>query len=245
MLPTDIGRNDSAGCVNASCPASQPWRYGSSNAGVFCCPNKNSGADCNRSACKAGPSHTDCACCLIAGSSLGCQGATKCAGAPVGNKPACSLKPQITLADMKEIKGAVQGKALRADGTVDHDSPALTPHLTLGIVWYDFELVGQYEWVKQDGLLDVIDAVTPWVWHQSASATADYSALIATLREYVGPDMPLYPGVYVKNSAIGWCPSESVANLITQTTDMYDAGANHPSVRVAVCLPCMRVQRRH
>ena len=100
--------------------------------------------------------------------------------------------------------------------------------------------------MKQDGLLDVIDAVTPWVWHQSASPTADYSALIATLREYVGPGMPLYPGVYVKNSAIGWCPPESVANLIRQATDMYDAGANHPSVRVAVCfLACLRLQRRH
>ena len=243
FLQQYIGRNDTSGCVNASCPASQPFRYGDSSAGVYCCPHKNSGGDCDRPACKAGPSHTDCACCLVAGSSEGCQGATRCAGHPQGDKPACPLRPQITLADMKEIKAAVQGKTVRADGTVDHASAPLTPHLTLGIVWYDFELVGNYEWVKQDGLLDVIDVVTPWVWHQSAAATANYSALISTLREYVGPDMPLFPGVYVKNSAIGWCATESVENLITQTATMYDAGANHPSVRADRVLLLSRVRR--
>ena len=94
---------------------------------------------------------------------------------------------------------------------------------------------------KKDGLLDAVDVVTPWVWHQSETTTANYSELVSTLRKYVGPDMPLFPGVYIKNSAIGWCPPESVKNLITQTTTMYDAGDNHPSVRALHYFVCRMI----
>ena len=33
-------------------------------------------------------------------------------------------------------RGALQGKTVLDDGTVDHNSEATTPHLRLGIVWY-------------------------------------------------------------------------------------------------------------
>jgi hypothetical protein len=131
---------------------------------------------------------------------------------------------------MKDIKAAVQGMTVRADGAVDHSSTALTPHLTLGIVWYDFELDGSYEWVKEDGLLNVIDVVSPWVWQQSANATADYSNhVIGKLRSYV-PKMSLYAGVYVQNSAEGnpgggvWVDPVSVDHILTQTAELYDRG---------------------
>ena len=135
----------------------------------------------------------------------------------------------ITLQDMKDIKAAVQGRAVRPDGTVDHASPALTPHLTLGIVWYDFELVG-YDWLRRDGLLDVIDVVSPWVWLQSANRTADYSTrVIEKLRTYV-PNHAIYAGVYVQNSAGGnpgggvWVDPGSVRHILTQTPQLYDRG---------------------
>ena len=237
FLQQYIGKNDTSGCVNASCPTTQPHKYGSASSGNYCCPHApvNGGGDCGRPAChKQGD--TDCACCLLPGSSGACQGALRCAGAPSTGKVPCHTKPQITLHDMMEIKAAVQGHTIRPDGayfvlfplqyfqqkcrghpfllhfqskasgkndhmtgTVDHSSPALTPHLTLGIVWYDFELVGNYEWVKKDGLLEVIDAVSPWVWHQSAAATtkANYTALIKTLYSYIPKVMPVFPGAFI------------------------------------------------
>ena len=92
---------------------------------------------------------------------------------------------------MKEIKAAVQGKTINSDGTVDHTSTATTPHLTLGIVWYDFELTGRYSWVKKDGLLDVIDVVSPWVWHQNSATTTPtaYTSLLVDLKSYIPPTM--------------------------------------------------------
>eukprot|EP01046_Picozoa_sp_COSAG06_P039498 COSAG06_NODE_4677_length_4043_cov_3.965264_4_plen_276_part_00 len=133
---------------------------------------------------------------------------------------------------MKDIKAAVQGKTVRPDGSVDHNSVALTPQLTLGIIWYDFELPGgDYDpgWLKKDGLLEVIDTVSPWVWEQTANATANYSQIIAKLRGYV-PTQLLYPGVYIQNSAEGnpgggvWTDPVGVSHILTQSAKLYDQG---------------------
>jgi hypothetical protein len=64
-----------------------------------------------------------------------------------------------------------------------------------GIIWYDFEMVGNYNWLQKDGLLDVIEAVTPWMWHQPKSEGADYPALLQKLRKQIPANMPVYPGV--------------------------------------------------
>ena len=124
------------------------------------------------------------------------------------------------------------GKTVKPDGTVDHASTPRTPHLTLGIVWYEFEMTGRYDWVKTDGLLDVIGAVSPWVWNQRSATTtpAAYTKVLADLRSYIGPTMPVLPGVYIKNSAVGWIEPAAVANLITQTVELYDAGVNFPAI---------------
>ena len=138
----------------------------------------------------------------------------------------------ITLQNMVDIKAAVQGKTVRTDGTVDHQSVALTPHLTLGIAWYDFELLGQYQWLKKDGLLDLIGAVSPWIWQQEDTTAADERNLLATLRTYV-PEIPIYPGVYLTNSAMHWGVKPSTfATMITETIEMYDTGANHPGTLI-------------
>ena len=236
-------------CVNASCPATQPHKYGSLASGSYCCPQQPNGADCARPACKH-EGDTNCACCLVPGSSKGCQGALKCSDSPFVRITPCQNRPQITLADMKEIKAALLGKTVRLDGTVDHASPARTPHLQLGIVWYDFELTGKYDWVRDDGLLDLLDVVSPWVWHQNQATTSpsNYTQLIKTLRTYV-PRIPIVPGICecdnasarmrantmrqsltlrcflradVKNSAEGWVPPSSVSSLIELTTEMYN-----------------------
>lgn len=212
-----------ATCAKASCPATQPHKYGGLASGSYCCPQQPNGADCARPACEH-EGDTNCACCLVPGSSEGCQGALKCSDAPPVQMIPCKTASKITLADMKEIKAALLGKTVRLDGTVDHASPATTPHLQLGIVWYDFELTGKYEWVKKDGLLDLLDVVSPWVWHQNSATTsrATYTQLISTLRSYIAPTIPIVPGIYVKNSAEGWVPPASLSSLIELTTEMYD-----------------------
>ena len=78
-------------------------------------------------------------------------------------------------------------------------------------------MIGRYDWVKRDGLLEVIGAVSPWVWNQRSATTtpAAYTKVLADLRSYIGPTMPVLPGVYIKNSAVGWIEPAAVANLIT------------------------------
>jgi hypothetical protein len=61
----------------------------------------------------------------------------------------------LTLDNMRDIKAALQGKAVDQTGTVDHASVATTPYLRLFICWYTHE-TSKYAWVKNDGLLDVV-----------------------------------------------------------------------------------------
>ena len=74
----------------------------------------------------------------------------------------------------------------------------------------------------------MIDAVTPWMWHQPASEAARYPALLASFRQNLSipASMPLYPGVYVKNSEMGWLTPASVKAALHYTIDMYDQGAS-------------------
>lgn len=41
---------------------------------------------------------------------------------------------------MKDLQAVLHGKTLRPDGTVDHSSPATTPHLKLFVVTYEQDL---------------------------------------------------------------------------------------------------------
>lgn len=150
------GRNKTGSlkhCFNVSCPAKAPSLYGSSTAGYYCCPTPHDGGHCAQKACSSA-TEKDCACCAFPGTASACQGAARCSQHPQthpnGTEP-CSTKPTISLQDMKDIKAALQGKTVGPDGTVNHSSTALTPHLQLGIVWYDFEMQGQYDWVREDG----------------------------------------------------------------------------------------------
>ena len=60
----------------------------------------------------------------------------------------------------------------------------------------------------------MIEAVTPWMWHQPASEGASYPSLLKKLRAQISPTMPVYPGVYIKNSAMGWLSPASVNDTI-------------------------------
>ena len=115
--------------------------------------------------------------------------------------------------------------------------------------------MGNYDWLKNDGLLDVIEAVTPWMWHQPASEGASYPALLQKLRTQIPATMPVCacktartspcthvsciqswippisanrknsadPGVYIKNSAMGWLSPASVNSTINNAIEIYDS----------------------
>jgi hypothetical protein len=73
-------------CVNATCPAHQPYPYwgtpGETEGGTYCCPTPVvHGSDCGSPVCNSSSS-MDCACCLAAGSETGTEGAPMCSGAP-------------------------------------------------------------------------------------------------------------------------------------------------------------------
>jgi hypothetical protein len=80
------GECGTAPCVNSTCPATQPYMYGNTSAsGTFCCPTRVPGAanaDCAQPACLKGSEPAGCACCLLGSSTTGCEGASKCTGAP-------------------------------------------------------------------------------------------------------------------------------------------------------------------
>lgn len=230
-----IGRNETGDCVNATCPAGQAHPYGDPASGTYCCPDVPTKCtafaceDCDRPVCGNMSSTGDCVCCLVPGTAVGCQNAPICKGAP---PPAniCHNRPMITLQNMRDIKAAVQGKTIRADGTVDHGSVALTPHLGLAVCWYDFELGPAHNWLKNDGLLDVIDSVSgPWIWKQTGANTIDYAQLVKGLRAIIPPTMPVLPGIYVRNSEVKFVEPASLSNLLRQTINMYDQGENQPA----------------
>ena len=115
----------------AKCPANSSHLYGGTLDGYFCCPEDLSSTH----HCASGHE-----CCLTSGSLGHCQGIPKCGTNPLNYQPCHSDpgKTKITLEDMREIKGALQGRVVDAKtGKVDWTSPATTPDLRLWTVIYN------------------------------------------------------------------------------------------------------------
>jgi hypothetical protein len=116
----------------ASCPASRPHIYGNGGAGLYCCHVPEAGGHCSSPAEPHGP------CCLWPGTERGCQHTPRCGVNPKNETPCKMPAPPapappseqgLSLEHMKNIKAALMGKTVLPDGTVDHSSPATTPHL--------------------------------------------------------------------------------------------------------------------
>jgi hypothetical protein len=212
-----------SGCV--TCPATAPHVYGSAEAGAFCCAVQEHGGHCPQSSGE---------CCLAPGASEGCQGVAPCrdmSGKLVNpdNHTACKIKgphAMLTLADMKDIKAALLGHTVDlATGLVDHSSPAKTPHLKLFICWYTHE-TGNYGWVKDDGLLSVVDGINLWIWGQT-TATPHYTAEVARAREVIGPHTEMMAAAYLLNSGPcdHWCNIAGFDSILNESIQLYDAGS--------------------
>eukprot|EP01046_Picozoa_sp_COSAG06_P039496 COSAG06_NODE_4677_length_4043_cov_3.965264_2_plen_439_part_00 len=95
-------------CINLTCPVGRSHIYGGQGSGFYCCPEPTTSGDCSSPACtKGGPK--ECACCIFpAAGSTGCQGATKCPGAP-NNDPKhttiCPINPAAASPSVQDYFG--------------------------------------------------------------------------------------------------------------------------------------------
>jgi hypothetical protein len=223
----ESGQPTTRGDKCSSCPADHAHMYGSACAGFYCCPvvpdahctpPKGNGSDC----------------CLWPGEGFGCQGVTPCAGVTDPTDPPCgsglapgpappSGPPQRqNLTMMREIKAALMGKSVRSDGTVDHASPALTPHLQLHVVTYqqDISALNGSVLVSEG----IVDGISFWINGPSQRHIhAELTSLVAELRTLVPAEFPIFTGGYITYSSIGWTEPAPFYDILAQSVGMYDA----------------------
>ena len=131
----------------------------------------------------------------------------------------------LTLQNMQDIKAALRGHAVDpVTGIVDHSSPAKTPHLKLFICWYTHE-TAKYSWVKDDGLLDVVDGINLWIWEQT-TPDPGYTTAVAKARDIIGPDTEMMAAAYLLNSGPceDWCNIQGFDAILKESITLYDQG---------------------
>lgn len=125
----------------------------------------------------------------------------------------------ITLEDMKNIKGALSGKKMNPDGTVDLESPATTPNLQLFVVTYGSEISH-----RDKNIIDLIDGVNFWLYNQQDSYD-NFDRYLNIIRAYY-PDKELITGVYIHNSDYGDMSNQSISYMIDKGTKLYEKGSS-------------------
>lgn len=123
----------------------------------------------------------------------------------------------ITQEDMENIKGALSGKNMNLDGTVDLGSPPTTPNLKMFVVTYGSEISPHDE-----KIMDLIDGVNFWLYNQDDSYNNFDQYLNTILANY--PNKELIIGVYVHNSDYGDMSNQSISYLIDEGIKLYDKG---------------------
>ena len=123
----------------------------------------------------------------------------------------------LTAEDVLDIKDALLGKTVDANGTLDHSSPAATPDLRLYIVIYEHQL----EKPLEDIVLKAVDGVSFWTWRQTENFRSFDNNIEIIRRRFPGREV--IAGVYVYNGAQTPSP-ESVRHIIERSVDLYGAG---------------------
>lgn len=124
----------------------------------------------------------------------------------------------ITLEDMKNIKGALSGKKLKPDGSVDLESRPATPELQLFIVTYG----GELRIPPDKDIIDMIDGVNFWLYDQEDSYNKFDLYLSALEAHY--PNKELITGVYIHNGDYGDMSNQSISYLIDKGIQLYEKG---------------------
>ena len=205
----------------ASCPASRPHVYGSGAAGLYCCHVPVAGGHCDSTVEPRGP------CCLWPGSAEGCQHSVRCGANPKNETP-CSWPSEppaagqgLSLEHMRNIKAALMGKTILPNSTVDHSSPATTPHLRLAVVTYQEQIAKVETPLVEQG---IVDGISFWISGPSQKhSSAQLTSLVGELRTKLPPSVPIFTGGYITYSSIGWMEPEPFYDLLSQSVALYDA----------------------
>jgi hypothetical protein len=123
---------------------------------------------------------------------------------------------KLSAENLRDIKDALLGRSVDAQGKVDHSSPATTPHLKLYAVLYNHQL----DRVDQT-VLDLIDGVSFWIWKQNENYR-QFDSYIETVRKTY-PGKEIIAGVYVFNGAAAMTPA-SMHHIIERAVDLYAQG---------------------
>lgn len=124
----------------------------------------------------------------------------------------------FTLDDMKKLKGALSGKKLMPDGSVDLESRPTTPDLQLLIVTYG----GELKISPDKDIIDMIDGVNFWLYDQEDSYNKFDLYLSALAAHY--PNKELITGVYIHNGDYGDMSNQSISYLIDKGIQLYERG---------------------
>jgi hypothetical protein len=123
----------------------------------------------------------------------------------------------ITLEDMINIKGALSGKKMKLDGTVDPESPTTTPDLQMFIVTYGGEISS-----PDKNIIDMIDGVNFWLYNQEDSFSNFDRYLSALKTNY--PRKELITGIYIHNGDYGDMSNKSISYLIDKGLQLHENG---------------------
>ena len=123
----------------------------------------------------------------------------------------------ITLDDMKNIKGALFGKKMKPDGTVDLESHPTTPNLQMFVVTYERETSSH-----DKNIIDMIDGVNFWIYDQENSFNNFDRYLNTLMANY--PNKELITGVYIRNGDYGDMSNRSISYLIDKGIQLHEKG---------------------
>jgi hypothetical protein len=124
---------------------------------------------------------------------------------------------EMSLEDLRDLKGALMGKRIDEEGNVDSASPATTPDLKLYIVVYEHHLGLKVE----PQALDLLDGVCFWMWKQSEHYKQFDEYMEAVHRLF--PNKEVLAGAYVRHSReVPVVPS--VHHIVGRAIDLYAKG---------------------
>ena len=82
----------------------------------------------------------------------------------------------------------------------------------------------KYQWVKTDGLLDVVNGVNLWIWDQT-TPTPGYTAEVAKVRDIIGPEVEMMAAAYLKNSGpcADWCDVDGFDTILDEAITLCES----------------------
>lgn len=121
----------------------------------------------------------------------------------------------LDTAAVHDIRDALKGKVVDADGVVHHDTPETTPQLKLFVVIYSgHTLPVQFR--------PFVDGINLWIYNQNGYYTNIDNYVNAFRATYPGKEINC--GVYIMNGDYGWMTPACLDFMYRHLLDRYDDG---------------------